>query len=243
MSTRRPAGLLRYIPAVGIWSVNPYRKCAHRCLYCIAARQGDSVPWYGRDVAVEVLRSGLVRVPADAELFVGALTDAYPPVERELGLARLLIQELIDQRRAFSIATKSDLICRDIDLLAGYQGHCDVSLSLCMLDEAAARVLEPGAPCVARRLAALRTLHEAGIAINVDAAPWLPGISDTEALLAVLPPGATIQFAPLELRYLGGRLVLPGREITQEEAYAAYARERERIGPREGVTWKDPLRA
>jgi len=65
----------------------------------------------------------------------------------------------------------------------------------------------------------------------------------TEALLAVLPPGATIQFAPLELRYLGGRLVLPGREITQEEAYAAYARERERIGPREGVTWKDPLRA
>ncbi|MHB9133377.1 MAG: hypothetical protein ACYDBB_20105 [Armatimonadota bacterium] len=41
--------LLYYIDVVGVWSVNPYRHCSHRCCYCIAGSQGESTPWFTPD--------------------------------------------------------------------------------------------------------------------------------------------------------------------------------------------------
>ena len=233
--------LVHYLDIVGIWSINPYQRCAHRCQYCIACSQGESTPWYGADALIPVFRSGLAQVPGGTELFIGVLADAYPPVERDNGLTRLLIEELVRQQRPFCISSKSDLVCREIDLLAGYREHCDVYLSLCSMQEEALRVLEPGAPAAAQRIAALHRLHAAGIAVNIDAAPWIPGISDAAALIAMLPDGANIQFAPLDLHHCNGSITLLGWRYTQAEIDAAYRQERARIGEQARVIWKDPL--
>jgi len=54
--------LIHFIPAVGIWTITPYRGCAHRCVYCIAGSQGESVPWHDAEALLPALREGLAQV-------------------------------------------------------------------------------------------------------------------------------------------------------------------------------------
>jgi DNA repair photolyase len=233
------AGLVHFISEVGIWSVNPYRGCPFRCVYCTARGQGEAVPRLMPDEAAARLREALQDVPPDAELFVGAMADAYPPVEAELGLTREVLREVSRQGRAFCVNTKGTLVTRDTDVLKAHQGHCDVYVSLGMLDEAAVRALEPGAPPAAERLHVIGELHAAGIDVNVDASPWIPGVSCLEELLDRLPAGVGVQVTPLDLRHLGGRITLLGRALAQADVNASYAVERRRLGDRPGVLWKD----
>lgn len=235
------ARLLWFIGAVGIWSVNPYRRCPFRCVYCIAASQGEAIPWYAADRVVPELRKALERVPQDTELFVGALVDAYPPVEERRGLTRAILEELSRQKRPFCINTKGTLVCRDIDILQNHPAHCDVYVGLCCLDESGVRALEPGAPSAGERLEAIRILKSAGVDVNVDAGPWIPGVSDAEELLSQLPPGVGVQFEPLDIRHIGDSATILGRTYTQPEIKAAYQAERRRIGEVPGVRWNEPL--
>jgi len=234
--------LVWFIEAVGIWSINPYRGCYHGCVYCIAHSQGEPVPWHSPDTAIPELRAALKGVAEDTELFVGSLIDAYPPAEKRLGLTREILKELSAQARPFCVSTKSALLCRDIDILVSHPAHCDVYMSLCALDEDALRVLEPGAPSVKERLEAMTTLSDAGIDVNIDAAPWIPGISDAAALIARRPPGVGIKFAPLDLAHAGGAMTLLGRTYTQRDVNRAYDEERKRVGSVHGVVWTDPPR-
>jgi len=234
------ARLLWFIGGVGVWSVNPYRKCPFRCVYCIAASQGEAVPWYAVDRVVPELRKALKQVPQDTEVFVGAVVDAYPPLEGRLGLTRAILAELSRQKRPFCINTKGTLVCRDIDILQGHPAHCDVYVGLCTLDERAVRILEPGAPSAADRLAVIRALKSAGIDVNVDAGPWVPGVSDAEGLLSRLPEGVGTQFEALDIRHFGESATMLGRTYTQPEIDAAYQAERRRIGEMPGVRWSEP---
>lgn len=234
---------LHYIEPVGVWSINPYRQCQHRCLYCISNSQGDSIPWFPAGAVVPALRSRLPQVPPDSELFVGALVDAYPSIERGLGITRLILRELVNQERPFCITTKSDLVTRDIDLLSEHPGHCDISISLCTLDDDALWLLEPGAPSSSERLAAIQMMRAAGIEVLIDAAPWIPGISNARELIVQRPGDVPIQFAPLDLHPFGGQITLLGRKYIQDEIEAEYYKERDSIGMIDGVVWKDPLPA
>ena len=232
--------LLWFIGGVGIWSVNPYRGCPFRCVYCIAASQGEAIPWYTADRVVPELRKALEQVPQDTEVFVGALVDAYPPVEERLGLTRAVLEELSRQKRPFCINTKSTLVCRDTDILQSHPAHCDVYLGLCSLNETALRVLEPGAPSAAERLEAIRALSSAGVDVNVDAGPWIPGVSDAEELVGRLPQGVALQFEALDIRHFGDSATILGRTYTQQGINAAYQAERRRIGDTPGVRWNEP---
>ncbi len=221
--------------------MNPYRKCAFRCIYCIAGTQGEATPWYPAGTVIPKLSAALGQVPHNTELFVGALTDAYPPVEKELCLTRTILKELSRQVRPLCITTKSTLICRDMDILSSHAGHCDVYIGLCSLDDDVLRKLEPGAPSASERFNAIRTLNEAGIDVNIDAGPWIPGISSAEELIAKRPAGVNIQFEPLDIRHFGDSATILGRTFTQEEINSYYRIERQKIGDITGVLWKDPL--
>lgn len=232
--------LLWFIDEVGIWSVNPYKKCAFRCVYCIARSQGEAVPWYPADTIIPKIRTALTQVPQTIELFVGALVDAYPPVEEELCLTRTVLKEISRQARPFCINTKSTLVCRDTDILLNHQGHCDVYIGLCSLDDDILCELEPGAPSASDRLDAVNKLNDAGIDVNIDAGPWIPGISNAEDLITKRPAGVNIQFEPLDIRHFGDSAKILGRTYTQEEINSYYQAVRQKIGDVTGVSWKDP---
>lgn len=223
-----------------IWSINSYRACGMRCVYCIARSQGEAEPWFGPERVTAELRSRLADVPSETEVFVGALVDAYPREEEALGVTRLVLQELSRQRRPFCINTKSTLVQRDVDILVRHQAHCDVYLSLCSLDQCVISSLEINAPSVTDRLRAVALLHTAGVDISIDASPWIPGASDIAALLESLPVGVGVQVAPLDIRYMGSEVELAGMRLTQQGIDAAYRRHRQLVGDNARVRWKDP---
>ena len=188
-------------------SVNPYRGCEHGCIYCFAR---PSHAWGGlspgldfesklffKDNAVDLLKRELSKpgyLPRPIAL--GINTDAYQPIERELGLTRSLLEVLAKYRHPVSLLTKSALIQRDIDLIApmAHAPIVRVGISLTTLDRTLARKMEPRAATPQRRLDTIKALTDAGIPVTVMTAPIIPGLNDHEIetlLEAAADHGAT----------------------------------------------------
>ena len=182
-------------------SINPYRGCEHGCVYCFArpthAYLGLSpgldfeTRLFHKPDAVALLDAAL-RAPgyAPEPLALGANTDPYQPIERDLRLTRGVIETLVAFRHPFTVITKSDLVLRDLDLLARAAADrlAGVAVSVTTLDRRLARALEPRAPTPAKRLHAIRRLSEAGVPVAILASPMIPGLTDHE-LDAILQAG------------------------------------------------------
>jgi DNA repair photolyase len=174
-------------------SINPYRGCEHGCIYCFArpthawldlspGLDFETQLFYKPDAA-NLLREELSRKGYRcAPLAVGANTDAYQPAERQLGVTRAILEVLAQTRHPCVIITKSALIERDMELLAGMaeQGLVRVMVSLTTLDRQLARRMEPRAAAPQRRLEVMRRLCAAGIPVGVLAAPVVPVLTDPE---------------------------------------------------------------
>ena len=98
---------------------------------------------------------------------------------------------LAECRHPVTILTKSDLVVRDLDLLAPMAANnlAGVGLSITTLKPQLARTLEPRAKTPAKRLAAVRALNQAGVPCGVMAAPMIPALNDDE-LEAILKAAA-----------------------------------------------------
>jgi len=187
-------------------SVNPYRGCEHGCIYCYArpshAYLGLSpgidfeTRLFAKVNAAELLRAELARPGYRCEVIsLGANTDPYQPIERELRITRSILEVLAECRHPFGIVTKSALVERDIDILEpmARDGLCNVYVSVNNLDHELSRRLEPRTSAPLRRLQAIRRLSEAGIPVGVLVAPVIPFLTDhqIEAVLeAVYEAGA-----------------------------------------------------
>jgi DNA repair photolyase len=230
---------VHFIHEVASWTISPYKNCSFKCAYCISGTQGDSVPWYSKDLLLKRLREALASIPSHIEIGIGGKTDAYPPIEKEKQLMRIFLKEFQAQKRPFCINTKSDLVCRDIDILSKIESHCDVYISICTTDDDAVRTWEPLVPAPSRRIRALKKLLASGIDANVDAAPWIPEVTDAEKLIDILPSHINIQFAPLEIMSASKKIKIYGREYSQEEILDSYFQQRDKIGLSERIIWRE----
>ncbi len=229
---------------MGFWSVNPYIGCAFGCAYCyardthkwaleragVAGSQvaGSMPPWlaFERRVLVkenadarvrDALRSSRAPKRGDS-LVIGTATDPYQPAERRFRITRGILEALSETRGLrIVIITKSPLVTRDIDVLArlATRGSLAVHVSLITVDRELARRLEPRAPTPEARLRGIRRLSEAGIEVNVNCMPVLPGITDNpDALLALVEKVAaagarSISSGALRLQAASRRRYLP----------------------------------
>lgn len=204
-------------------SINPYQGCEHGCVYCYARPShafwglSPGLDFETRIVAkpdaAGLLRRELARPSyACAPISLGANTDPYQPVERRLRITRAVLEVLAETRHPVGIVTKSDLVLRDLDLLASMarDGLARVDISLTTLDRDLARRLEPRASAPHRRLAAMRTLAAAGVPVGVMAAPVIPALNDHEiemvlgeaAAAGALGAGYVLLRLPLEVAEL-----------------------------------------
>ena len=174
-------------------SINPYRGCEHGCAYCFAR---PSHAWLGLSPGLDFETKLAYKADAAATLrrelvkpgyvcrpvALGINTDAWQPVERRLRVTRGSLEVLAETRHPLTIVTKSALILRDLDLLAGMgrDGLVHDAVSITTLDPALARALEPRAPSPQRRLSAIRELVAAGIPTAVMVAPLIPALADHE---------------------------------------------------------------
>ena len=204
-------------------SINPYRGCEHGCIYCFArpthAYLGLSPgldfesKLFMKPDAPELLERELsARNYVPRTIAIGTNTDPYQPIERRHQIMRRILEVLDRAGHPVGIVTKSNLVTRDIDILARMARRklVRVGISVTSLDAKLARVMEPRAPSPPRRLAALRELAAAGIPTTVMAAPVIPAINDAEierildaaAACGVEAAGYVLLRLPLEVRDL-----------------------------------------
>jgi DNA repair photolyase len=200
------------------FSLNPYRGCEHGCSYCYARRYHEFLGWgSGLDFesrilikprAPELLRAELGKKSWRAgKLACSGVTDCYQPVERRLKITRGCLDVLAEFRQPVAFITKNHLITRDADLLAELArwNAGAALLSITSLDPGLAVMLEPRASSPRMRLAAIRTLHDAGVPAGVSVAPVIPGLNDHE-IPAILEAArdAGAQFATYSIVRLPG---------------------------------------
>jgi DNA repair photolyase len=174
------------------WTINPYRGCSHACVYCFARKTHTYLDLdAGHDFdsrvvvkvnAAELLRGELARAGWQGEhVAMGTNVDCYQRAEGRYQLMRGILAALRDAANPFSILTKGTLILRDIDLLqeAAAVTSVGANVSVGCLDRDLWRSIESGTPSPEARLAACRTLNDAGISCGVLMAPVLPYLSDS----------------------------------------------------------------
>lgn len=170
---------------VGDYSVNPYVGCTHACRYCYASFMkrftGHPEPW-GSFLDVKYWPE--IKNPrkyAGKHLFIGSVTDPYNPQEETYRRTRALLEELQGSGALISIATKSDLVLRDLDLIKTFP-NARVSWSVNTLDERFREYMDE-AVSIERRLAAMRAFHGAGVRTTCFISPIFPGITDIPAIV------------------------------------------------------------
>jgi DNA repair photolyase len=183
-------------------SINPYRGCAHGCVYCYArpshAYMGlssgldfETRLFYKAD-APKMLEAQLARPGYLCKsITLGANTDPYQPVERSMKVTRAILEVLKSTRHPVAIITKSALVLRDLDLLTDMARDrlVSVAVSVTTLDTDLKRAMEPQTASPQARLRTLATLSAAGIPTSVMAAPMIPALNDHE-LEAILDAAA-----------------------------------------------------
>jgi DNA repair photolyase len=131
--------------------------------------------------APEILKRQLRRRKKGTVL-LGSVTDCYQPLEKKYGLTRSILAVLADSELSVSILTKSDLVLRDLKLLATLP-DVEIGLSITSLNDAASARFEPRATKVTKRIEALEMLKKAGLCTYAFIGPILPGITDPVAII------------------------------------------------------------
>jgi DNA repair photolyase len=163
------------------YCVNPYVGCLHGCKYCYASLfmrrySGHIEPW-GQFIDIKVNASELLRkqLPRARKgtIWIASVCDPYQPVEASYQLTRKCLSEISRYQFPVFIQTKSDLVVRDLDILTGIK-DIEIGFSLATDSDRIARIFEPGAPSITRRLKALEKIKSRNLKTFVFIGPILP---------------------------------------------------------------------
>ncbi len=189
------------------YTVNLYSGCSFNCLFCYI--RGSK---YGTHMerslnvkinSIEILERQLhhrAKKGQQGIVVLSSATDPYLQFEQKYQLTRQAIQLLLKYRFPVHIITRSDLILRDIDLLAEIDAKAVIpadlkdklkrgviiSFSFSMLDDKTARIFEPGATPPSVRLNTLQKIRDSNFLSGVSMMPLLPFISDTTESLHLM---------------------------------------------------------
>jgi len=198
---------MRYIPAKTIlsaytdgnawfgcnYNMNIYKGCCHGCIYCDSRSDCYGVENFdevrAKDDALATIARELRSKQKTGVVGTGAMSDPYNPFEQELLLTRGAL-ELIDQNGfGAAIATKSNLVTRDMDILKHISSHSPVliKLTITAADDTLCQKIEPRVSLSSERFAAIERLAEAGLFTGILLMPVLPFIEDSsENILAIV---------------------------------------------------------
>src|SRR5581483_7067424 len=112
-----------------IWTLNPYRGCEFGCKYCYARYAHEFMELrdpdlferkiYAKKFNPAQFRSELRRLKRGESVWLGTATDPFQPAERRFRITRQILEAFTRERGLdLGITTKSDLVARDVDLLA-----------------------------------------------------------------------------------------------------------------------------
>ena len=166
--------------------MNIYRGCSHGCIYCDSRSKCYQFSHAFEDIEVkqnapELLENCLRKKRKRCMIGTGSMCDPYIPLEKELCLMRRCLEIIEKYYFGAALITKSDLVLRDLDLLARINNKTKavVQMTLTTADDKLCKIIEPGVCPTSRRFEVLQACHEAGIPTVVWFSPLLPFINDT----------------------------------------------------------------
>jgi len=168
------------------YNMNIYRGCSHGCIYCDSRSLCYKIENFdtvrAKQDALRIIRDDLLKKRKKGVVATGAMSDPYNPLERELKLTGNALELLNAYRFGLAVATKSDLVCRDIAVIKDIQAHSPVLVKMTITtgSDDLCKIVEPNAPLSSERFSALKTLTENGVYAGVLMMPLLPFIEDSE---------------------------------------------------------------
>lgn len=201
--------LFVFNPVFKAWSFEPYINCSYRCVYCSSDAQGKSKPAVNVAEYADTLNHEMDLVEASirqwkikAPIMISLITDAYVPAEKEYRYTRRLLQELVKRQLPYNIITKGLLVESDMDVLKETSTDYRVFVSFGSTDGKNQKHIEPYVPDIDERIALINRMHNAGIPVTLNIAPWIPGITDVEAIIKRVSADTPVSVCALEYHEL-----------------------------------------
>lgn len=175
------------------YNMNLYKGCSHGCIYCDSRsecyRINDFDTVRAKADALTILENDLRSKRKKGIIHSGAMSDPYNPFEKDTEISRGALRLIEKYGFGVVIATKSDLILRDKDILKSIQKHAPafVNFTVTTADDDLCRRIERHVCPSSSRFRALRELSDAGIEGGILLMPILPFINDTpENILSIV---------------------------------------------------------
>lgn len=171
------------------WDLNIYRGCEHGCRYCYAMYAHDylgldnfSEKILVKENIVDLLEIELRKKSWKQEVInLGGVTDSYQPAEATFKIMPEILKLLIKYKTPCIISTKSDLICRDYELIEALSEitYVNVAASITAIDDKISSKIEPGAVSTKRRFEMLKVFGETKASTGLHFMPIIPYLTDT----------------------------------------------------------------
>ena len=208
------------------YNMNIYKGCCHGCIYCDSRSDCYGVDRFdqvrAKENALNTLERELRARRRTGIIHTGSMSDPYNPFEKTECLTQGALEKIARHGFGVVIATKSDLVVRDIPLLQRIQKFSPVAvhITITAAQDAVAEKVEPSAPSSSRRFEALRALSDAGITAGVLLMPVLPWITDDPANIREIVKQSALSGA--KYLYNGGKRMfgLTMRDRQREYFYA-----------------------
>jgi len=166
------------------YNMNIYKGCSHGCIYCDSRSECYHVENFdkvrAKENALTLIHRDLKSKRKIGVIGTGAMSDPYNPIEKEYELTRGALKLINSFGFGISIATKSNLVTRDIDILKKIRQHSPtlIKLTITTCDDVLCKKIEPNVAVSSQRFSALKQLAENNIFAGILLMPVLPFIED-----------------------------------------------------------------
>ena len=170
------------------YNLNLYRGCQHQCIYCDSRSECYQIENFAdilvKANAIELLDDELRRKRVKGTIGTGSMNDPYMPLESTRNLTGRALEVIAHHGFPVHIITKGTLVLRDLPTLKEISHtYAAVSFTITTASDELGKQLEPGAPKVSERFAALEKLSAAGVLTGITLMPVLPFLTDDESNL------------------------------------------------------------
>ena len=168
------------------YTMNIYKGCCHGCIYCDSRSECYRVENFdevrAKENALALLTYELKSKRRTGVIGTGGMSDPYNPFEKEFCFTKGALELMNAHRFGVSIATKSDLIARDIEVLKSINTHSPVLIkfTITTANDMLCKKIEPNVAESSRRFSVIRKLSESGIFAGILLMPVLPFLEDNE---------------------------------------------------------------
>ncbi|OOM78508.1 radical SAM superfamily protein [Clostridium puniceum] len=168
------------------YNMNIYKGCCHGCIYCDSRSECYRIDNFdtvrAKKDALALINKELKSKKKTGIVGTGAMSDPYNPLEKEYCLTRGALELINTHGFGVSIATKSGLVTRDIDVLKKIKNHSPVlvKITITTCDDELCKKIEPNVGPASKRFSAIKELSDNDIFTGILLMPVLPFLEDNE---------------------------------------------------------------